>query len=136
MSILIQNLTDNKMFFKTRKGPRPTNAVITTLKSKQEDPDVIVPPGQIHDLTVYGEDKVRSNAEIKKFIDMGVLKFLSEYPKTTVEEKKQMAGNQKKEALQERIEHIRSTDNLTELEDIVDDDDAPQELQIAALKRL
>ncbi len=115
----ISNSPENK-----RKGVSPTNLVVQCLKNKPEDPDFVIPVGNIIDTAMYvnfDDNRVKNNPDLVKWEREGLLKFLDKYPEAPSAEKlEQMKKDNDKEVKKYQILDIKSSDNLSELQDIVD----------------
>lgn len=141
--MLIQSLTGTKEYI-TKTGNRAgTNITIASLKFRPEDPELTINTGQIIDVAIAAphltDEQIKKNNEVKFLVSTGAIKLLDEYPpEPTEEEKKKMKEDHNRKIKNGKISEIRSSDNLTELQDIIENDDENQDPAIlrAALIRL
>ncbi|MFW9879740.1 MAG: hypothetical protein ACFFG0_42235 [Candidatus Thorarchaeota archaeon] len=141
--MLIQSLTGTKEYIAKSGNKSGTNISISSLKIRPEDPDLTINTGQIVDIAIVAphmtDEQIKRNNEIKFLEYSGAIRLLTEYPKPpSEEEQKEMIKDIKMKEQKDKVAEIRSSDNLTLLQDIIENDDEKQDPAIlrAALIRL
>lgn len=141
--MLIQSLTGKKEYIEKTGNRAGTNITISSLKLRPEDPEITINTGQIIDLAMVAphlsDEQINKNNEIKFLEKTGAIKLLDEYPaEPSKEEKEKMIKEMKLKEKKDKINDIRSSDSLTQLQDIIENDDENQDPAIlrAALIRL
>lgn len=135
--MLIRNITNN---VKNRQaGKKPEILIVQSLKTKTDDPEITIGVGQIIDLSIYSnqpDEKIKNNPELKLYEKNNKIEFLNEYPAEVEEDNQKAIENKKIINQKNKILEIQSSNNLTELEDIVNDTNSNVEIVKAALIRL
>lgn len=134
--MLIQNISaspENKA-----AGKKPKVLIIQSLKNRPEDPEITLGLGQIIDTSMYvphSDEKIKNNPELKFLASQKLIAFLNEYPTPpNEEEKKTIEEKQKEKLTSSKIADIKSSSNLSELEDIVDNSQDVNEVRAAMIR--
>lgn len=135
--MLIQNYTNTKEY--QQKGKKPSIIIIQSLKTKIEDPEIVLGVDQIVDTAMQAphltDERVENNPELRDLESKGMIKFLKEYPKGPSKEEQAKIDVQKnKEVKKDKVIDIKSSDSLTQLQDIVNNEKDVELVRAAVLR--
>ena len=134
--MLIQNITNTKEH--KDRGEAPIIIILQSLKTKTEDPEITLAPGQIIDSSMYvpwDDERIGKNPELRLLIQQKRVALLDKYPDPpTKEEQKKIVADNSKKAKEDNILDVKTSDNLTNLQDIVETTKDPDILRAAIIR--